>query len=93
MTPEDEVQTAFAPTTTVTTSQSYEMPATEVQSSPAAGNLPLVVSAALPTVTVGIPAATSYATVSPYVTSGTSPLTTSAPPSAPVMMVTPAPFP
>lgn len=93
VTPEDEVQTAFAPTTTVTTSQSYEMPATEVQSSPAAGNLPLVVSAALPTVTVGIPAATSYATVSPYVTSGTSPLTTSAPPSAPVMMVTPAPLP
>lgn len=93
VTPEDEIQTALGPTRTSTTSQSYEMPATEVQSSPAAGNLPLVISAGLPTVAVGIPAATSYATVSPYVTSGTSPLTTSAPPSAPVMTVTPPPIP
>ena len=93
VTPEDEILTALGPTRTSTTPQSYEMPATEVQSSPAAGNLPLVVSAGLPKVTVGIPATTSYADVIPYVTSGTSPLITSAPPSAPVMTVTPPPIP
>ena len=63
------------------------------QTSPAAGNLPLVINADLPRVVVGIPLAMSDPNVSPYVTEGSSPLLVGPAQSPPVMTTTPAPIP